>query len=103
MNTYLCRLMPPRPSFIADMTAQEFELMQAHMNYWAPRLAQGVMLAMGPVADGDGSWGLGIIRAEDDAALRALTDADPVIQAGAGFSYKVSAMPRGVMLGKSPA
>ena len=103
MNIYLCKLLPPRASFIADMTAEEFALMQAHMQYWAPHLASGTMVAMGPVADSEGSWGLGIVRTEDDASLKALTDTDPVVTANKGFSYHISPMPRGVVLGKPAA
>jgi uncharacterized protein YciI len=102
MNTYLCQLMPPRKSFIADTTAEEYALMEAHMRYWAPHLASGTMLAMGPVADSQGSWGLGVVRVANEAALRALTDPDPVIAANKGFSYRVSLMPRGMVLGKPP-
>jgi hypothetical protein len=55
LNRYLCKLLPPRKSFIADMTFEEGALMQAH----------------------------------------------PAIMAKRGFSYHISPMPRGVMLGKA--
>ena len=103
MNTYLLKLLPPRASFISDMTGEELALMQAHMQYWAPHLASGVMIAMGPVADNQGSWGLGIVNSRDNASLKTLTDSDPVIAANKGFSYHISIMPRGVVLGKAAA
>jgi uncharacterized protein YciI len=103
MNTYLCKLIPPRKSFIADMTAEERAVMGAHMEYWAPLLANGTAVAMGPVADSEGSWGLGIVRAADEAALRALTANDPAITSNAGFSYHTSLMPMGAKLGATAA
>ena len=104
MNTYLCKLLPPRKTFIADMTADEMAVMQAHSAYWAPRLADGTAVAMGPVVEAAGAgWGLGIFRAADEASLRALTGNDPAILSGKGFSYEICVMPRGVTLGKAPA
>ena len=35
---YVCRLIPPRPSFVQDMTAEEAGVMQAHVAYWTDLL-----------------------------------------------------------------
>ena len=104
LKTYLCRLRAPRPNFIADMSAEERSLMQAHIAFWQPHFADGTAVALGAVVEATGaSWGLGIFRAPDDAALGELIAQDPVIAADKGFSYEVGVMPRGVMLGKTPA
>ena len=104
MNTYLCKLRAPRADFIATMTDAERALMQAHIAFWQPRFADGTAVAMGPVIEAGGAtWGLGIFRAPDEAALRALLAKDPVIAAGKGFTYETGLMPRGVMLGTAPA
>jgi uncharacterized protein len=88
MPHYLCMLRPPRPTFIADMTGDEALLMRAHREYWTPRVETGVVVAMGPVADPAGGYGVAIIEAASEAALEAMEAADPVIAAGRGFVYE---------------
>jgi uncharacterized protein YciI len=88
MPHYLCKLRPPRPTFISDMTAEEAQLMRAHREYWTPRVETGVVIAMGPVADPAGGYGVAIIEAASDAALEAMQEADPVIAARVGFAYE---------------
>jgi uncharacterized protein YndB with AHSA1/START domain len=87
-RVFVCRLLPPRPSFIQDMTPDERSVMQAHSHYWHGKLAEGVAIAFGPVADPAGGWGLGIVQVRDEPELRALQDADPAIQSGRGFRYE---------------
>jgi hypothetical protein len=89
---YLLRLIAPRPTFAADMTAEEAALMQEHGAYWRRRLDEGLAVAFGPVLDPAGAWGLGLIRVEDDAAARAFTTEDPVIRAARGFRYEILPM-----------
>ena len=88
MPHYFCKLIPPRPAFIADMTADELVLMRAHREYWTPRVEKGVVVAMGPVADPAGGYGVAIMEAASTAALDAMQGADPVIAAGRGFAYE---------------
>src|ERR1700732_586577 len=63
MPHYFCRLRPPRPTFISDMTSDEAHLMRAHREYWTPRVETGVVIAMGPVADPTGGYRVAIIEA----------------------------------------
>lgn len=91
---FLCKLLPPRPSFIGDMTADERALMQEHAGYWREQLAAGVAIAFGPVADPSGSWGLGLVAAPDEAAVQAFQAGDPAIRAGRGFRYEIVPMPQ---------
>jgi uncharacterized protein len=93
MPHYLCKLRPPRPTFIDDMTQDEALLMRAHREYWTPRVETGVVVAMGPVADPAGGYGVAIIEAASLAALEAMLRADPVIAAGRGFAYENLLMP----------
>jgi uncharacterized protein len=92
MPHYFCKLKPPRTTFITDMTSDETQLMRAHREYWTPRVETGVVVAMGPVADPDGDYGVAIIDAASDAALEAMQETDPVIAAGCGFTYENSRM-----------
>jgi hypothetical protein len=57
---FFCRLIPPRASFMVDMTPAEREVMQQHAAYWRVLLAEGKAIAFGPVADPKGAWGLGM-------------------------------------------
>jgi hypothetical protein len=94
---FVCRLLPPRPTFIADMTDEERALMQAHGVYWRERMAEGKVIVFGPVADPKGPWGLGVVKVSSAAELEAFKDGDPVIKAGCGFRYESLPMLRAVV------
>jgi uncharacterized protein len=93
MPHYFCKLRPPRTTFIADMTSDEALVMRAHREYWMPRVETGVVVAMGPVADPAGGYGLMIIEAGSEAALEAMLASDPAIVSERGFSYEKFVMP----------
>ncbi|HEX9168725.1 MAG TPA: YciI family protein [Roseiarcus sp.] len=93
MPHYLCRLRPPRPTFIDDMTPDEALLMRAHREYWTPSVETGVVVAMGPVADPAGGYVVAIIEAATSLALDVMLEADPVIAAGRSFAYEKFPMP----------
>jgi uncharacterized protein YciI len=97
MNTqhyFLCRLIPPRPTFAVDMTAVEAQAMQAHVAYWTGLAERGIAIAFGPVADPAGGWGVGIVAAPSDEAIRQLQHDDPAIRAGIGMRYETLPMPQ---------
>ena len=79
---FLCRLIGPRPSFPADMSKAEAEVMQKHAAYWRELLAQGKAIAFGPVADPKGPWGLGLVAVRDEQELRELQARDPALALG---------------------
>jgi uncharacterized protein len=90
---FLCRLLPPRKTFLIDMTSEESELMRAHRSYWRPFVETGVVMAMGPVADPAGGWGLAILEAASLEAAKELEASDPVTLANRGFAYETHPMP----------
>jgi uncharacterized protein len=94
MRYFFCRLLPPRPSFMADITPVETALMQEHGKYWRGLMDKGMVVAFGPVADPKGVFGIAVVRIEDGADVHQLTDNDPVIKADAGFSFEISSMPQ---------
>jgi uncharacterized protein YndB with AHSA1/START domain len=94
---FMSRLLPPRPSFMIDMTADERAIMGAHAQYWRGKLAEGKALAFGPVGGPHGGFGLGLFAAPDEPALLAMQADDPAIKADVGFSYENSPMPTLVM------
>ena len=93
MAYFLCRLKPPRPTFPTDMSEAEAKAMAAHAMYWQAEAQAGSVIVFGPVLDPAGAWGLGIIEAEDDAAVRRFVGGDPVMGAGFGFSCDILPMP----------
>jgi uncharacterized protein YciI len=101
MSYFLCRLNAPRPTFPADMTQAEAALMQRHADWWTDLTAKGTGILFGPVLDPKGVWGLGLIEVEDQADARALTESDPIIQAGLGFSYEISPIQIAAIRGSS--
>ncbi|MDT5229804.1 YciI family protein [Mycobacterium sp.] len=79
MTTFVFRLEAPRPNFALDMTDQEREIMTRHAAHWQPLIDSGQMVIFGPVLDGTGSWGLGVVEADDEETLRAFAANDPVV------------------------
>jgi uncharacterized protein len=93
MPHYLCKLRPPRTTFMADMRSDELLLMRAHREYWTPLVETGVVVAMGPVADPAGGYGVAIIEAASETALEAMLASDPAIASNRGFAYEKFFMP----------
>jgi uncharacterized protein len=84
MATFVFRLKSPRPTFALDMSEEEREIMRRHAAYWQPWLDSGQMVIFGPVLDGSGSWGLGVVEADSEEELRAFAASDPVVTTGTG-------------------
>lgn len=82
MATFVFRLKAPRPNFALDMSDEEREIMGRHAEHWRRYLDSGQMVVFGPVLDGTGSWGLGVVEAEDEDELRAFAAQDPVVTTG---------------------
>jgi uncharacterized protein YciI len=82
MTTFVFRLIAPRPTFALDMTDEERAIMGRHAAHWQPYLDSGQMVIFGPVLESEGSWGLGVVEAEDEDELRAFAMADPAVTTG---------------------
>jgi uncharacterized protein YciI len=80
--TFVFRLIAFRPTFALDMSAEEREIMSRHAAHWQPLVDSGRMVIFGPVLDDTGSWGLGVVEAEDEAEVRALAAGDPAVTSG---------------------
>ena len=93
MAYFHLKLTPPRPSFPHDATAEEMAAMQRHAAYWRRNAETGMAIAVGPVFEREGAWGMAIIEVADADAAKAVGDADPVILAGIGFRFDVSPIP----------
>jgi uncharacterized protein len=82
MTLFLFRLIPPRADFAQTMTPEEQQAMAEHMEYWQRLLADGRVVVYGPVADPEGVWGIGVVRAVDRAEALAIGERDPSVVAG---------------------
>jgi uncharacterized protein len=81
MTLFLFRLVPPRADFAQTMTAEEQQAMAGHQEYWRQLLDDGRVVVYGPVADPEGVWGMGVLRAADRAEVLALGERDPSVTA----------------------
>jgi uncharacterized protein YciI len=82
VDTFVFRLKTPRPNFALDMSDEERQIMARHAVHWQPFIDSGQMVVFGPVLDATGSWGLGVVEAEDEDELRAFAADDPVVTTG---------------------
>jgi len=82
MTLFLFRLIPPRADFAQTMTAAEQQVMAEHMEYWQQLLTDGRVLVYGPVADPEGVWGMGVVRAESQQEALLVGQRDPVVTSG---------------------
>ena len=95
-NHFVFRLIPPRPTFHADLSDDERAIMQQHADYWERQTAAGKVVVYGPVVESEGSWGLGVIRAEDAAGAQSMLERDPAIATRLA-TFKLGTMPVAVL------
>ncbi len=93
MAYFFYKLIPPRPSFGADMSDAERQLMRAHVHYWMKLKAEGKAVAFGPVSDPAGGYGVGIVELPDGDDPNELATCDPAIQSQSGFRVEIFTMP----------
>ena len=82
MGTFVFRLIAPRPNFALEMTDEERTVMERHAAHWQRLIDSGQMVIFGPVLDTTGSWGLGVVEADDEDELRAFAAQDPAVTTG---------------------
>ncbi len=94
MKAFVYRLIPPRSSFPFDMSEAERAVMVDHVAYWQGAMARGQVLAFGPVAHPDGSYGLGVILATDLDEAERLCGSDPAMRSPHGFRTEIAPIVR---------
>jgi uncharacterized protein len=82
MTTFVFRLKAPRPNFALDMSDEEREVMGRHAAHWQSYIDSGQMVIFGPVLDSTGSWGLGVVQADDEDEVREFAAQDPAVTTG---------------------
>jgi uncharacterized protein YciI len=82
VSLYFFRLNPPRADFAQTMTPDEQRAMAEHMAYWQQLIDDGRVVVYGPVADPEGVWGMGVLRAAERAEALTIGERDPSVLAG---------------------
>jgi uncharacterized protein len=86
---FFLKLVPARPTFAQDMSAEERAIMQEHVGYWSELMKQGKVHVYGPVLDPAGVYGIGIVEADSMAEVDELIELDPATKIN---RYEVFAM-----------
>lgn len=91
-NHFVYKLIPPRPTFAADMTEAEQAVMGEHAVYWTNLFEDGSVVLFGVVVEQAGAWGLAVVEADDEDVVRALGSEDPAIKANL-CTFDIGVMP----------
>lgn len=75
--------------------------MREHSAWWRERAAEGSAIAVGPVIDPAGVWGVAICELRDGESIEVFTSGDPVVKAGLGFRFEMYRMPAIIVRGVS--
>ena len=98
---FFVKLIGPRPTFAQDMSDEERQLMAQHTKYLFGAYEAGTLHIYGPVLAPEGAFGMAVVAAADEAAVRKLMDADPSVLSGMN-RYEVYPMMVGALRGITP-
>jgi uncharacterized protein YciI len=93
----LLRLVPPRPSFPADMTEAAAAAMAEHSANWHRLMAGGRVVASGPVAGPTGARGLAVLEVGSRDEAEAIAAGDPAIASGTPARFEIHPVPGAVV------
>jgi len=79
---FFIKLIPPRPTFPQDITAEERALMAEHAAYFQQQFKAGKVLLYGPVSAPQGAFGMGVLEVADEAEARHIAENDPSVRGG---------------------
>jgi uncharacterized protein YciI len=88
---FFVKLIPPRATFAADMTAAERAHMGEHVAYFGDLFAKGKVLIYGPVMDPEAGFGMAVLEAESAEEVRTVMEDDPTVRSGMN-RFTVAAM-----------
>ena len=95
MKQFLCKSIPPRPTFAQDMTEVERKIMQEHVDYWKDLSDRRITIIFGLVLDPKGTWGVAIVEVASEPEAHILGRNDPAVQAG--FTFEAYPMPGAIL------
>ena len=98
MAFFFMKLIPPRATFPHDASEEELAAMSRHADYVKQLIEKDIVVAAGPVMEGEGAWGMAIVNVDTEANANAIGDADPIVQSAIGFRWDV--LPMGSLLYK---
>jgi uncharacterized protein YciI len=84
LKTYLTKWIPPRADFVTTTTDAEKDLLQQHGAWLNAMMADGLIVAHGPVMDPAGGYGVALWTLGDDRDLAGVVARDPIVRAGVG-------------------
>jgi uncharacterized protein len=70
--------------------------MDQPVEYWVRLVEAGKVVVYGPVVGTAGSWGLGVLVADDESQARSLVESDPAISSGLA-TFEFGSMPVAVL------
>ncbi len=79
---FFFKLIPPRPTFLHDITEAEQRLMDEHFRYFQEQFAAGRILVYGPVIVPQGAFGLAILEVDSAEDAQRFGEGDPSVMAG---------------------
>jgi uncharacterized protein len=79
---FFMKLIPPRPTFAQDMTAEERDMMQQHVQYVGEAFKRGSVLIYGPVMAPEGAYGMAVLEMADAAEVQKYMAEDPSVKSG---------------------
>lgn len=79
---FFMKLIPPRPTFAQDMTADERAVMQQNVQYVGEAFNRGAVLIYGPVLAPEGAYGMAVLEMADAAEVQEFMAGDPSIRSG---------------------
>ncbi|MHC2999079.1 YciI family protein [Microbacterium sp. HJ5] len=82
MAQWLYRVVPVRADMVGSPTEAEQRIVAEHFGYLTELRDRGVLILAGRTQEQAGTFGITIFEAPDDAAARAVMDADPAVAAG---------------------
>ncbi len=89
---FFLKLVPCRPTFAHDMSADERAIMQQHVGYWTDLMKQGKAHVFGPVFDPSGPYGMGIVEVNNEAEVNDLVANDPATKINRYEIYPMKAV-----------
>jgi uncharacterized protein YciI len=73
--------------------------MGRHAGHWTPYLERGDMVVFGPVLTDEDSYGLAVVEADDEQAVREFAARDPVVTTGTAV-FELGRMAAGHVRGR---
>lgn len=82
MAQWIYRIVPTRPEMVAAATDEESAIIAEHFGYLQALKSAGILILAGRTQVDEGTWGITIFEAPDEASARAVMQTDPAVSTG---------------------